>query len=158
MVFSSLFFVFFFLALNLIAYNFASTIKQKNMVMLVFSLIFYSWGGPKYLLLLVSMVFASWIFALLIYQYQDTKWSKIFLISDCAVMLGLLGFFKYLTFFAGITHTIFKLPKEIPQIVLPIGISFYTFQLLSYVIDVYRQEIKPQEKFSYLLLLSLIHI
>lgn len=158
MVFSSLFFVFFFLALNLIAYNFASTIKQKNMVMLVFSLIFYSWGGPKYLLLLVSMVFASWIFALLIYQYQDTKWSKIFLISDCVVMLGLLGFFKYLTFFAGITHTIFKLPKEIPQIVLPIGISFYTFQLLSYVIDVYRQEIKPQEKFSYLLLYaSLFH-
>lgn len=66
--------------------------------MLVFSLIFYSWGGPKYLLLLVSMVFASWIFALLIYQYQDTKWSKIFLISDCVVMLGLLGFFKYLNF------------------------------------------------------------
>ena len=158
MVFSSLFFVFFFLALNLIAYNFARTIKQKNMVMLVFSLIFYSWGGPKYLLLLVSMVFASWIFALLIYQYQDTKWSKIFLISDCVVMLGLLGFFKYLNFFAGITNSLFHLPKEVPQIVLPIGISFYTFQLLSYVIDVYRQEIKPQEKFSYLLLYaSLFH-
>lgn len=158
MVFSSLLFVFFFFALNLIAYNLASTMKQKNMVMLVFSLVFYSWGGPKYLLLLISMVFASWIFALLIHQYQDTKWSKIFLISDLAFMLGLLGIFKYLSFFAGITHSILNLPKEVPQIALPIGISFYTFQLLSYVIDVYRQEIKPQEKFSYLLLYaSLFH-
>lgn len=158
MVFSSLFFVFFFFALNLIAYHFAGNIKQKNMVMLVFSLIFYSWGGPKYLLLLISMVFASWIFALLIYQYQDTKWNKIFLICDCVFMLGLLCIFKYLTFFAGITNTIFKFPKEIPQIALPIGISFYTFQLLSYVIDVYRQEVKPQEKFTSLLLYaSLFH-
>ena len=158
MVFSSLFFVFFFFALNLIAYHFAGNIKQKNMVMLVFSLIFYSWGGPKYLLLLISMVFASWLFALLIFQYQGTKWSKIFLICDCVFMLGLLCIFKYLTFFAGITHTIIKLPKEIPQIALPIGISFYTFQLLSYVIDVYRQEVKPQEKFTSLLLYaSLFH-
>ena len=158
MVFSSLFFVFFFFALNLIAYHFAGNIKQKNMVMLVFSLIFYSWGGPKYLLLLISMVFASWLFALLIFQYQGTKWSKIFLICDCVFMLGLLCIFKYLTFFAGITHTIIKFPKEIPQIALPIGISFYTFQLLSYVIDVYRQEVKPQEKFTSLLLYaSLFH-
>ena len=87
MVFSSLFFVFFFFALNLIAYYLAPDIKRKNMVMLVFSLIFYSWGGPRYLLLLISMVSASWFFALLIFQYQDTKWSKIFLISDCVFML-----------------------------------------------------------------------
>lgn len=152
MVFSSLFFVFFFFALNLIAYNLASNIKQKNMVMLIFSLIFYSWGGPKYLLLLVSMVFASWIFAILIYQYRDTGLDKIFLICDCVFMLGLLGFFKYLTFFAGITNSLFHIPAEIPQIVLPIGISFYTFQLLSYVIDVYRQEIMPQQKYLNLLL------
>lgn len=158
MVFSSLFFVFFFLALNLIAYHFTSDIKQKNIVMLVFSLIFYSWGGPKYLLLLLSMVFASWLFALLIFQNQNTRWSKIFLICDCVFMLGLLGIFKYLNFFAGITHSIINVPKEVPQIALPIGISFYTFQLLSYVIDVYRQEIRPQEKFSSLLLYaSLFH-
>ena len=71
MVFSSLFFVFFFLALNLIAYHFADGIKRKNMVLLGFSLVFYSWGGPKYLLLLLSMVFASWLFALLIDQYRE---------------------------------------------------------------------------------------
>ena len=87
MVFSSLFFVFFFLALNLIAYHFADGIKRKNMVLLGFSLVFYSWGGPKYLLLLLSMVFASWLFALLIDQYREEGLSKIFLICDCVFML-----------------------------------------------------------------------
>jgi len=158
MVFSSLFFVFFFLALNLIAYHFADGIKRKNMVLLGFSLVFYSWGGPKYLLLLLSMVFASWLFALLIDQYRKEGLSKIFLICDCVFMLGLLCIFKYLTFFSSITNTIFHFPKEIPQIALPIGISFYTFQLLSYVIDVYREEVAPQRKFVNLLLYaSLFH-
>ena len=73
-------------------------------------------------------------------------------------MLGLLCIFKYLTFFSSITNTIFHFPKEIPQIALPIGISFYTFQLLSYVIDVYREEVAPQRKFVNLLLYaSLFH-
>ena len=158
MVFSSLFFVFFFLALNLIAYHFADGIKRKNMVLLGFSLVFYAWGGPKYLLLLLSMVFASWIFALLIDQYRESGRSKLFLICDCVFMLGLLCIFKYLTFFSSITNTIFHFPKEIPQIALPIGISFYTFQLLSYVIDVYREEVEPQRKFVNLLLYaSLFH-
>ena len=94
MVFSSLFFVFFFLALNLIAYHFADGIKRKNMVLLGFSLVFYSWGGPKYLLLLLSMVFASWLFALLIDQYREEGLSKIFLICDCVFMLGLLSIFQ----------------------------------------------------------------
>lgn len=112
MVFSSLFFVFFFLALNLIAYHFADGIKRKNMVLLGFSLVFYSWGGPKYLLLLLSMVFASWLFALLIDQYREEGLSKIFLICDCVFMLGLLCIFKYLTFFSSITNTIFHFPKR----------------------------------------------
>ena len=158
MVFSSLFFVFFFFTLCVTAYYFAKDIKQKNIVLLVFSLIFYAWGGPKYLLLLLTMVAASWIAALFIYQNSDTYWAKRFLIIYLVFMLGLLGFFKYLGFFTTITHTLIKIPKEIPQIVLPIGISFYTFQLLSYVIDVYRQEIKPQENFGKLLLYaSLFH-
>lgn len=112
MVFSSLFFVFFFLALNLIAYHFADGIKRKNMVLLGFSLVFYSWGGPKYLLLLLSMVFASWLFALLIDQYREEGLSKIFLICDCVFMLGLLCIFKYLTFFSSITNTIFHFQKK----------------------------------------------
>ena len=158
MVFSSLFFIFFFFALNLIAYNLAGNIRQKNMVLLVFSLIFYSWGGPKYLLLLLSMVFASWGFALMIERAKDAAIKRWYLIGNCVFMLGLLGIFKYLTFFAGVTHSLFSLPKEVPQIALPVGISFYTFQLLSYVIDVYRGEIQAQKKFWYLLLYaSLFH-
>lgn len=158
MVFSSLFFVFFFFTLSMIAYFFAKNIKQKNIVLLVSSLIFYSWGGPKYLLLLLVMVFASWISALFIEQHRDTQLQKIILIVYLVFMLGLLGIFKYLGFFAGITNSIFGIPEVIPQIVLPIGISFYTFQLLSYVIDVYRGEIAPQQKFHYLLLYaSLFH-
>lgn len=128
------------------------------MVMLVFSLIFYSWAGPRYLILLISMVFVSWICAIMIHENQGTKWCKVFLIGDLVFMLGILGIFKYLKFFAGITHTIVGLPKEIPQIVLPVGISFYTFQLISYVVDVYRREVEPQRKFSNLLLYaSLFH-
>ena len=158
MVFSSLFFVFFFFTLSLIAYFFAKTIPQKNIVLLVFSLIFYSWGGPKYLILLVTMVCASWGSALLIEQYRDTRWKKTILIIYLVFMLGLLGIFKYLGFFGSITNSIFGIPKVVPQIVLPIGISFYTFQLLSYVIDVYREEVAAQKKFHYLLLYaSLFH-
>ncbi len=158
MVFSSLFFVFFFFALNLIAYNFAGNIKQKNMVLLIFSLVFYSWGGPQYLLLLLAMVFCSWIFALQIERADDKQHKKWFLIGNCVIMLGLLGIFKYLNFFTGITSTLFHIPKEATQIVLPVGISFYTFQLLSYVVDVYRGEIEAQKKFWYLLLYaSLFH-
>lgn len=126
--------------------------------MLVFSLIFYSWAGPKYLLLLVALVFASWMFALLIDKNRGTDLSKIFLIADLVVMIGTLGVFKYLKFFSGITHSIIGLPQEIPQIILPVGISFYTFQLISYVVDVYRQDVEPQKKFLNLLLYaSLFH-
>lgn len=158
MVFSSLFFVFFFFVLNLIVYNSVKGIRRKNIVMLVFSLIFYSWAGPKYLILLLAMVFVSWISAIMIEENQGTKRSKMFLVGDLVFMLGILGIFKYLKFFAGITHTIVGLPEEIPQIALPVGISFYTFQLISYVVDVYRQEVKPQRKFSNLLLYaSLFH-
>lgn len=156
MVFSSLFFVYFFLALNLLIYSRMRDIKSKNIVMLIFSLVFYSWGGPQYLILLVSMTFVSYITALCIHKFQEHK--KVFLIIECAVMLGLLGIFKYLGFALGSLKAITGFPEIVPEIVLPIGISFYTFQLISYVVDVYRNEVKPQKKFWLLLLYaSLFH-
>ena len=159
MVFSSLFFVFFFFfALNLIAYNLAGNIRQKNMVLLVFSLIFYSWGGTKVSAASAQHGIRFWGFALMIERAKDAAIKRWYLIGNCVFKLGLLGIFKYLTFFAGVTHSLFSLPKEVPQIALPVGISFYTFQLLSYVIDVYRGEIQAQKKFWYLLLYaSLFH-
>lgn len=156
MVFSSLLFVYLFLALNLFIYSRVRKITTKNIIMLVFSLIFYSWGGPKYLLLLVGMTFISWIMALAIQRFHDHK--KAWLIADCVLQLGLLGVFKYTGFILGNIQSITGFPEVIPQIALPIGISFYTFQLISYVVDVYRGEVKAQEKFWLLLLYaSLFH-
>lgn len=156
MVFSSLFFVYFFLALNLFIYSRAHKITTRNVIMLVFSLVFYSWGGPKYLILLIGMTFISWACALAIEQYRNYK--KPILILACVLLLGLLGVFKYTGFLLGGLNALTGFPKVVPEIVLPIGISFYTFQLLSYVIDVYRNEVRAQKKFWLLLLYaSLFH-
>lgn len=153
MVFSSLLFVFLFLTLNLIVYFFVSE-KKRNYVLLIFSLIFYAWGGPKFLILLVGETAASWFFALQIEKEKSTARRRLYMAGECVVLLGLLGFFKYTVFFLGNLQALTGFPKEIPQIVLPIGISFYTFQLLSYVIDVYRGEVSAQPKFWKLLLYS----
>lgn len=156
MVFSSLFFVYFFLALCMFIYSRFHTIKQRNIVLLVFSLIFYSWGGPKYLVLLLAMVFISWSSARLIENFEQYK--KPLLIISCILHLGLIGFFKYTGFFLSGIKAITGFPEVIPNIILPIGISFYTFQLLSYVIDVYRGEVRAQKKYWLLLLYaSLFH-
>ena len=156
MVFSSLFFVYVFLPLNLLFYRLAKDINAKNTVMLVFSLIFYSWNGPKYLLLLLFMTFTAWIAALFI-EYAPEK-KKNTLIICSAILLALLGYFKYLGFFVEIFDSITKADIDIPKIVLPIGVSFYTFQILSYVVDVYRGEVKAQRKFFLLLLyVSMFH-
>ena len=153
MVFSSLLFVFVFLTLNLIVYLFfARTIRQKNIVMLVFSLIFYMWGGPRYLLLLLAMTAICWFSGLVIEGSGSRRQRKTALAVCCVLMLGLLGIFKYTGFFLENLHGLTGFPKEVPNIVLPIGISFYTFQLLSYVIDVYREEIHAQRKYWLLLL------
>lgn len=153
MVFSSLIFLFVFLFLNLTVYLFTD-IKYKNIVLLVFSLIFYAWGGPVYLLLLVGESFASWFFAKKIEESDQPRTRKLYMAGECIVLLGLLSYFKYAVFFLKNFQLITGLPKEIPNIILPIGISFYTFQLLSYVIDVYRKEVKAQPAFWKLLLYS----
>ena len=152
MVFSSMLFVFFFLTLNLLSQILLKEAREKNVAMLIFSLIFYSWAGPKYLILLVGMTFICWIGAMLIESRRER--AKIFLIITVVLCLTILGVFKYTGFFLGTFQAIFKVPEIIPEIALPVGISFYTFQLLSYVIDVYRGEVYPQRKFWMLLLYS----
>ena len=155
MIFSSLLFVYAFLPLCLIAYGVARNIKAKNIVLLIFSLIFYTWGEPVYVLLLLSMTFCDWLFALGIEKSGDSgKKRKILLILTCIVNLGLIGVFKYTGFVLTNVQSIFGVPEVIPKIILPIGISFYTFQLISYVIDVYRKEVPAQKNFFWLLLYS----
>ena len=148
-----------FFLLNLLCYALAKDIKSKNIVMMVFSLVFYAWGEPVYVALLVGMALADWGLAQYIGR-QETKSSKarLGLVLACLVNLALLGVFKYGTFFLANTKALFGVPEVIPEIALPIGISFYTFQLLSYVVDVYRGEVKAQKSFATLLLyVSLFH-
>ena len=153
MVFSSLVFLFVFLAIHLFVYHIVDE-KYHNLVLLVSSLIFYSWGGPRYLVLLMGNTLASWGFALLIKRSDSPGQRKLWLVAECVVLLGVLGVFKYLGFFCANLQALFGVPELIPEIVLPIGISFYTFQLISYVVDVYRGEIDPQPSYWKLLLYS----
>lgn len=156
MVFASLNFLLVFFPICMTAYFFAKDIKQKNAVLLAFSLVFYAWGEPVYVLLLLLMSFCDWFLALLIEKYRSSK--KLLLIVACVINLGIIGVFKYGKFTLLNLQGLTGVPKTIPNIILPIGISFYTFQLLSYVIDVYRGDVKAQKKFGIVLLYaSLFH-
>ncbi len=158
MVFSSMLFVFLFLAANLLTQFLIRDVRKKNIAMLVFSLVFYGWAGPRYLLLLLLMVAICWIGALMTEKAGEQRERKRRMILTVAACLVILGIFKYLGFVLGTFRAITGVPKIIPKIVLPIGISFYTFQLISYVVDVYRGEVQAQRLYWKLLLYaSLFH-
>lgn len=159
MVFSSLFFLYLFLPLNLIFYRFAPSIKAKNITMLVFSLIFYAWGEPIYVLLLVGMTAADYFLALKIDECEPrSKKAKRLLSLAVFVDLSMLGIFKYGSFILSNTKALTGFPSTVPSVALPIGISFYTFQLISYMADVYRKDVKAQKSFYMLLLyVSMFH-
>ena len=158
MVFSSLLFIFAFLAPQLLIYFLLKNHKARNAVLLIFSLIFYAWGGPMYLLLLITECFVSWLTAREIGRSERKTIRKAYLILECVILLGLIGVFKYTGFLSWNLQRIFGWPEVIPEIVLPIGISFYTFQLISYVVDVYRGDVEAQPNFLKILLYaSLFH-
>ena len=144
MVFSSLSFLFFFLPLLLVVY-YISKDNYKNYILLVFSLIFYSWGEPVYVLLMILSIIINYIVAILIDKYENKKIKKMILIIGIFIDIGLLFYFKYSNFFIDILNNIFGLSYKITEIVLPIGISFYTFQEISYLVDVYLKRIKVQK-------------
>ncbi|MBR2716786.1 MAG: MBOAT family protein [Oscillospiraceae bacterium] len=156
MVFSSLLFVFPFLTANLLSQILIKSPRKKNIAMLIFSLIFYSWSGPRYLILLVGMSFICYVGAQLIEASE--RHQRLCMWVTVLLCLVILGIFKYTGFFLTNIQGIFGVPEVIPRIVLPIGISFYTFQLISYVVDVYRGEVEAQKKYWMLLLYaSLFH-
>lgn len=158
MVFSSLIFVFMFFFLNLAAYFLVRSTTVRNVILLIFSLLFYSWGGVQYLFLLVGMALCSWFCAVRIQRSEAKEGRKLWLVIECVVLLGLLGFFKYTVFLLSNLRVWTGFPETVPQIILPIGVSFYTFQLISYVTDVYRGEVKAQPRFwKVLLYCSLFH-
>ena len=163
MVFADLLFIFLFFALCLAISTFMKTNKARNIVLLVFSLIFYAWSGPWLLLVLCGMTFVCYFGAIQIEKAKEQmsgsgsplkakKMMRLTLILTLVICLGALAFFKYTTFLSTEFARWFAPTAHIPQIILPIGISFYTFQLISYVVDVYRSEVPAQKKY-YLLLL-----
>jgi len=155
MVFSSLIFLYGFFSLSLLAYSLCRTQKAQNIALLIFSLIFYAWGEPKYILLLMFMSFTSWLCALGVDKTAEKKRKLLWVVVSAVIDIGLIGYFKY----AGLVCSIFgPVPEFIRSIALPIGISFYTFQLLTYVIDVYRGDAQVQRSFwNVLLYASLFH-
>ncbi len=158
MVFSSLFFVFFFLVVSYGVYFSARKMKTRNIILLVSSLIFYAWGGPVLVLLFCLMTFVCWSGALLISQNKIRSVRRALCLTTVAVCIVILFIFKYAGFSASVIYSIFNVDGTIPNIALPIGISFYTFQLMSYVVDVYRGEVEAQKKYWLLLLYaSLFH-
>lgn len=154
MVFSSLIFIYAFLPLSLIFCSFSKNITYKNIILLIFSLLFYAWGEPVYVLILIFMTFSDWVSALLIEKSKSKKTARLHMVLAVIINLGLIGLFKYTGFALTNIQAVFGVPEIIPKITLPIGISFYTFQLLSYVIDVYRKEVPAQKNFFWLLLYS----
>lgn len=142
MVFSSLTFIFVFLPLVLIFY-FLSKDKYKNYILLFFSILFYSWGEPKYALLMIISIIVNYFFAILIKKYD--KYKKLFLILSLVFNIGILFVFKYFNFFSTNINNIFNINIPILNLTLPIGISFYTFQILTYVADVYNDKVKLQK-------------
>lgn len=153
-----MFFILVFLVLCYGVYLLARTMKQKNTVLLVSSLIFYAWGGPALCLLLCLDTFICYIGARIIDTCRDRKSRLAYTWVTVLTCLAILVLFKYTGFFADNFISLFGLDLTAPSIVLPIGISFYTFQLISYVIDVYRAEVKAQKKYWMLLLYaSLFH-
>lgn len=141
MVFSSIPFIFFFFPIFLIVYYFAPN-KYKNLILLIFSLIFYAWGEPVYILLMIFSSVFNYIIGRKIEKYSNRKKQKQFLIISVIVNLILLGFFKYADFLIEIINGILRVNIPLLKLGLPIGISFYTFQIMSYIIDVYNKKVK----------------
>jgi alginate O-acetyltransferase complex protein AlgI len=179
MVFSSLFFLYAFLPACLILYFARKDISWRNGVLIAFSLIFYAWGEPVYIFLMLATVFANWALALKMEQARLSgvpakrtkrgriskaemaersalaeaakRKAKALLVCVIAIDLGLLGVFKYAGFIVSTINAGLHVNIPVPDIALPIGISFYTFQVMSYVIDVYRGDTAAQRSFPKLL-------
>ena len=144
MLFSSIPFLYYFLPCVLLLYAVAPR-KYKNAALLLSSLVFYAWGEPRLVLLMLSTVLSGYVLALLTVKFP--KYKKLFLGLSLAICLGFLGFFKYADFFVENFNAVTGLSVPLLNIALPIGISFYTFQILSYNIDVYRGSVPVQKSF-----------
>lgn len=142
MVFSSITFLFYFLPIVLLIYYLVPK-KCKNIVLLIASLMFYFYGEPKYILLMAFSIISTYIFGILINKYK--KYSKLLLKISIAISIGLLVYFKYINFIIENINLWLTNKIDFIHVALPIGISFYTFQMISYLADVYKGQAKVQK-------------
>ena len=149
MLFSSITFLFIFLPLTLLLY-YLVPFRMKNYVMLAASLIFYAWGEPVYIILMILSIILNYFCGQDIYEKRDNaRAMKMSLMFGVVMNLLILGFFKYYGLLMDTINAILPIDILYRVLALPIGISFYTFQAMSYLIDVYRKEVKPQENVLY---------
>ncbi len=148
MEFSSLVFVTIFMPLVLILHTVIKNLKIRNGLLLFASLVFYAYGEPVYILLMLASAFCNYCFAKILAKHRK----KSILALAVAVNIGALCVFKYTDFILASVNAGFGLSLPLPHITLPIGISFFTFQAMSYVIDVYREDVEAQDSFAKLLL------
>ena len=139
MLFSSLTFLLAFLPLVLVLYYVNNNRVYRNIILLISSLIFYSWGEPRTIIIMIITIIVNYVMAIMIEEKE--KYRKLLFIVTCIFNIGILFFFKYFNFFV---NDVLMLKNVTLNIILPIGISFYTFQILSYVIDVYKKEVVAQ--------------
>lgn len=144
MLFSSIPFLFYFLPCVLVLY-FIAPKPLKNSVLLITSLVFYAWDKPKFAIIMIVSIVLGYIFGLLIEKFRGTVMSKVFLALSVGSSLITLGIFKYTDFFISSFNSVSGLAVPLTGIALPIGISFYTFQILSYTVDVYRGDVAAQK-------------
>ncbi len=144
MLFSGIPFLFYFLPVVILLYLITPR-ALKNTALLLCSLVFYGWGEPRLVPLMLVAILCAYIFGLLIERFSGTLWSRIFLGLSVAASIGMLGYFKYVDFFIESINAVTGLGIPVLKVALPIGISFYTFQAMSYTIDVYRGETAAQK-------------
>lgn len=154
MVFSSLTFICIFLPAVLLLYNISRNVTYRNVVITVSSLVFYAWGEPSFLILMIAASFVNYILAIIMDRYYGLWQSKLVLAIAAVFDIAMIGVFKYAGFITESINSISGLSIPIPNIALPLGISFYTFQILSYMVDVYRNDTRAQR--SYLKFLTFV--
>lgn len=151
MVFSSLAFIFVFLPIVLLVY-YLSPYKYKNIILLIVSIIFYTLGEPRYIFLILVSMIINYILSILIYKNRlNIEKKRLILFTIILINIAILVFFKYYSFLIENINIVFNVNLNVREISLPLGISFYTFQLISYIVDVYRGKVIPQRniiKFS----------
>ncbi|BBH23331.1 alginate regulatory protein [Paenibacillus baekrokdamisoli] len=141
MVFSSLFFLYLFLPILLIAYFAFRNTSYRNWILILFSFAFYAWGEPVWIILLILASIIGYLFALGIEKYRGTWLAKAQFIVAIAINIGILGFFKYSGFLVDTIHSLLPIQLPHPEVTLPIGISFFTFEIICYLTDVYKGRI-----------------